>query len=37
MARAEEDSERQRRAAKPIDVEELMRRAEAKERKGTTD
>jgi uncharacterized protein (DUF433 family) len=37
MARAREDSERQRRAAKPIDVEEWKRRAEAKGRKGSTD
>jgi uncharacterized protein (DUF433 family) len=37
MARAEEDSERQRKATKPIDVEELMRRAEAKGRKGSAD
>jgi uncharacterized protein (DUF433 family) len=37
MARGREESERHRRAAKPIDVEELMRRAEAKGRKGSTD
>jgi uncharacterized protein (DUF433 family) len=37
MARAREDSERQRSATKPFDVEELMRRAEAKGRKGSTD